>query len=183
MMKMKASFVLFACILLGGCGDSAPEKPAVKAKEKEEEAPAKPEAPKGLGLSQAKLLTGMGITLDRTAIQSSEGNTYMGDTGDGGQKWTKLVAYGTAETVTHAYLLSALPFADNPDAAKYPDYMTRNLKLRDTFLTNLFGSVPPDVKAALDWAKDNAKKEKAVSVDGKSVKIKYEDNAMSIDVK
>lgn len=191
-MNIKACVVASAFVLLAGCGSPEPEKKPVETKPKEE-APPKPEAPKGLGLSQAKLLTGInGISFVQLETSSGGmGNVYKGGTGDGQEgrpgsptEAVNMIVYGTPEVVTFVLFTAGLPYADFPDSSKYPDYLQRNIKIQDTVLANLFGgSVPADVKAGLDWAKDNAKKEKVVSADGKTVKIKYEDKAISINVK
>jgi hypothetical protein len=180
-MKIKACFVLSAVVLLSGCGDSAPEKPVSKPKEpeKKDEAPAQPK------LSQANLLNGLsGVSLEQLEGHTPDGNVYKGGISDDAGKSLNLIVYGSPDSVTHIYFNVGLPYADFPDAEKYPDFMKRNLQAQDTLLANfLGGSVPADVKAGADWAKDNPKKEKVVSVGGHTVKIKYEDKAMSFDAR
>jgi hypothetical protein len=183
-MKKAACLAFSVLICLAGCGSPEPEKPKVETKAKEE-APPKPEAPKGLGISQAKLMEGVnGSPLEQLEGKGADGtNVYKGGIADEPGKSVNLIVYGSPQVVTYVYFTAAIPYADFPDAEKYPDFMKRNIKVQDTLLTNIFGSVPPDVKAAADWAKDNAKKEKVVSVNGKAVKVKYDDKAISYDIK
>ncbi len=142
---------------------------------------------KGLGLSQAELLKGISdqITLEQADMKTAEGNVYMGNTPDGGDKFTKLVVYGTPAVVTHAYFTAALPYADFADA-KYPDFMLRNIKLQETFVANLFGATPPaEIKDALEWARANPDKDKTVTAAGKTAKFQYSQatKKITIDVK
>ena len=181
-----------ALSLLTGCG--SPEKPAAPVApttSSTNESPAIPPTPapvatKGLGLAQSKLMIGTGsLQLDQADMKTTEGSVYMATNNDDAAKASKLIVYGSPDVITHFYLVSNLPYADYPDAAKYPDWMQANLKLQNTLLSNLFGGkIPDDVKAGLDWAKDNAGKDKVVTVDKKTVKLSYgADKKMSVDVK
>ena len=181
--------VLSVALLLAGCGDAPkPAAPPVVAPAPTvDKAPAPvPEEPKGLGISQGKLMIGTGtLALDQADMKTTEGNVYMGTTSDDAAKSAKLIVYGTSDVVRHVYLVSNIPYADFPDAAKYPDYMQANIKLQNTLLSNLFGGkIPDDVKAGIDWAKDNPGKDKVVTVDSKTVKLTYgADKKMTVDVK
>lgn len=171
---------------LTGCGKKETKAPEPA---KTTEKPVEPAKPKGLGVTQAELMKGVGeINLEQADMKTAEGNVYMGKTSDAGEpggKFASLVVYGTPDNVTHVYYAAALPYADFPDAAAYPDYMKRNLKLQDTLLANLFGGkIPDDIKAGLDWAKSNPDKDKMVSVEKKNVKLTYgSDKKIAIDVK
>jgi hypothetical protein len=191
---MKLSALLLcscALVVLAGCGSPAPTeiKPADAPKPKAatpSPAPA-PAAPKGLGLGQRQLIVGTGslVTLEELAMKSSEGSMYKADVSDEPGKKASVIVYGTPDTITHFYFTAGEPFADFPEEAKYPEFMKRNLKLQDTLLGNLFaGKIPADVSDALKWARENPGKEKVVSVDNKTVKVKYDvDKSISIDVK
>lgn len=192
-MNWKPLSSLAAIALLGlvtGCGSPPPEQPVappVTPEPKPTAAPAPvPEAPKGLGISQSKLMIGTGsLALDQAEMKTAEGNVYMGTTSDDATKNAKLIVYGSPDLVTHVLLVSNLPYADFPDAAKYPEFMQNNIKLQNTLLSNLFGgTIPEDVKAGLEWAKANPDKDKIVTVDKKTVKLTYGANKkMSIEVK
>lgn len=188
---LSAAFVL---AFLSGCGDAPSQKPATPpatpapaTTTSAEKAPAPVvEAPKGLGISQGKLMIGTGtLELEQADMATTEGKVYMGSTNPDATKSAKLIVYGSPDVVRHVYLLSNIPYADFPDAAKYPDYMQANIKLQNTLLSNLFGGkIPDEVKAGLDWAKDNPDKDKVVTVDGKTVKLTYgADKKMCVDVK
>ncbi len=192
MKPMKSLCALFAGVLLNllaGCGSPEPEKPAATPPVTTAPHPAPapvPEAPKGLGISQSKLMIGTGsLALEQADMKTTEGSVYMGSTSDDPTKSSKLIVYGSPDVIVHFYLVSNLPYADFPDAAKYPDYMQSNIKLQNTLLSNLFGGkIPEDVKAGLEWAKDNPGKDKVITVDKKTVKLTYgADKKMSIDVK
>ena len=179
----------FLIPLLAGCGDASqkPAAPTTPAPVVDKApVPETPPEPKGLGISQGKLMIGTGtLQLDQAEMKTTEGNVYMGSTSDDATKSAKLILYGSPEVVRHLYLVANIPYADFPDAAKYPDYMQANIKLQNTLLSNLFGGkIPDDVKTGLDWAKDNPGKDKVVTVDAKTVKLTYgADKKMSVDVK
>ena len=190
-MKSNALFVFAACLLMAmltGCGSPTETKPADAPAKPSVDAPAPaPAAPKGLGISQRQLILGTGslVTLEEVSMKSAEGNMYKADVLDKDVKRGSVIVYGTPEVITHFYFTANLPYADFPDEAKYPEFMKNNVKLQDTLLSNLFGGkIPADVTDALKWARENSGKEKIASVDGKTVKVKYDvDKSISIDVK
>ena len=166
-MKIKSMLVPAVAIALQtllGCGSPSTEtKPTEPAKTVD----AAPEAPKGLGISQAQLTKGLtGLELEQLEGKSEGDNVYKGSATDAAGKLS-LIAYGTPKLVTHIY------FTGTSD------------KLQDALLANVFGGkVPADITTGLAWAKDNATKEKTVNVDGKIVKIKVDsDKSTSFDVK
>lgn len=185
-------FALAAAAALAGCGKGAKTKTAEN-KVEVESLPPPPPPPKEWNLSQADLTKGFQppIELEQIAApKGPEGDTFMGYTPDrneqGNDNFTSMVVYGTPEKVTHIYFLSKQPFAEYPDAAQYPDFMKRNIKLQETMFANVFGGkVPDDVKAALEYARKNAYVEKVVYAEGRTVKIKHllADKKMSIHVK
>ncbi len=104
--------VAFLLALLAGCGDAskpaAPTTPAPAPTVDKAPAPAPvPEAPKGLGISQGKLMIGTGtLALDQADMKTTEGNVYMGSTSDDATKSAKLIVYGTSDVVRHVYLVA-----------------------------------------------------------------------------
>lgn len=141
-------------------------------------------------VTQARLMQGIQeIVLERVNIRTVEGDAYMGytsDRGEAGNKFASIVMYGTPEQVVHAYYSGTLSYASYPDPAQYPDYMKRNIRIRDAFLANLLGSpIPEDVKAAVEWAPKNPDDERVVRANTWSVKVSYSkaDSKLGIDVK
>ncbi|MFH0939958.1 MAG: hypothetical protein V1899_11870 [Planctomycetota bacterium] len=169
---------VIAALMLTGCG--APTK-KVEEPKKMEPVPIKT----GLG-SHAELLNGLSDQINLDRVEGKD--TYMGYTPDrttGGNQFVSLVIYGPPEAAYHAFFSVALPYDENPDPAKYPEFMRRNQKLLDTFLHNIFkGNIPEEFKKELETAKKNPDKKRTLVIGGRNVKINYDlTKRIEIDVR
>ena len=197
-----AVWPLAVALALAGCGtgykpSSAPQGPPVLPPSQTTRAPAAgapatAEAPYAKeALTHEQLMKGIRehIQLEQTALPSPDGNTYMGYTSDRsepGNKFVSLVVYGTPERVTRCYLYATLPYKEYPDPKDQPDFMKRNVKILDAFLSNVCGgTVPEELRKALEWAVSSPGEERVIYAGGHSVKVSYtkEDKKMCLDVR
>jgi hypothetical protein len=142
-------------------------------------------------LTHEQLMQGISqhITLERVAVQTVEGNCYMGHTSDrhADQKtFASVVAYGTPEQVTHCLAYAVVPYQDFPDPKSYPEYMKRNLQIVEAFLANVCGGkISDEVRGALEWAGKNPNEERVLYAGGWAIKLSYSplEKGITIDVK
>jgi hypothetical protein len=140
--------------------------------------------------SMAALLNGFKghiDTLEKTAVRDPiDGWAYMGYTSDPNVTRCSMIAYGSEERVTHALFCATIPVPEGSDPSISPEILSRNTKMLELFLFNVFrGQVPPVARETIDMARKNPGREAMEVARGLKIKCKYStlDKKFTIDVR